>query len=235
MHDPYLAKGLEYLLGIGFLVLFAGFWRYATGSPTAAARVPAAVRPPARLPLLDMFRVPEGVMLHPGHSWARPLGAHAPGVVTVGLDDFARQLIGPLTAVGLPAVGSTVEQGTPAWHLKVDSKSVDMLSPITGRVLEINEAALGKPDVVNVDPYGRGWLMKVQSPRFLTDSKQLLAGRAARDLMASSWEDLSAMLSPAAGVVMHDGGTPVDGFARGLDEENWDAVARRFLLTEEAR
>lgn len=231
MHDPYVAKAFEYLLGLAFLALFAGFWRYATGGAGVAEPARAALKPPVRLPLLDMFRLPEGVLVHPGHSWVRPVGAHAPGVVAVGMDDFAQQLVGPLAAVELPAVGAAVEQGMPGWHLKVDSKSVPMISPVTGRVLEINEAALSDPGAVNSDPYGRGWLLKVESPRLPANAKQLLAGRAARDHMTSSWDDLSAMLSPSVGTVMHDGGAPVNGFARALDEENWDAIARRFLLT----
>jgi glycine cleavage system H protein len=231
MHDPYVAKAFEYLLGIAFLVLFSGFWRYATGAANVAEPARVAVKPAARLPLLDMFRVPDGVMVHPGHSWVRPMGADAPGVVAVGMDDFAQQLLGPLAALDLPAVGSALEQGMRGWQLRADSRSVDMISPITGRVLEINEAALTNPRAILDDPYGRGWLMKVEAPRLDVNAKQLLAGRAARDLMSSSWDDLSALLSPKVGTVMHDGGAPVNGFARGLDEENWDAIARRFLLT----
>jgi glycine cleavage system H lipoate-binding protein len=224
MHDPYIAKALEYLLGITFLVLFAGFWRYAIGGANVAE--PVAVRAGRRLPLLDMFRVPDGVMIHPGHAWVR---ADGPGFATVGMDDFAQQLVGPIAALNLPAVGTTVEQGARGWRLKADSKAVDMVSPITGRVVQINEAALGNPAAVNEDPFGRGWLMKVEAPRLTFNAKQLLSGRAARDLMSSSWDELSTLLSPEVGLVMHDGGAPVRGFARGVDEENWDAIARRFL------
>ncbi len=228
MHDPYLAKGLEYLLGIAFLVLFAGFWRYATGIAIVAE--PATVRPRARLPFLDMFRLPQGVLLHPGHAWARPID-EAGGVVAIGMDDFAQQLVGPMAALNLPAVGASVEQGAHGWRLRSDGKSVDMISPIGGRVVAVNQDVLTNPHLVNDDPYGRGWLMKVQSPRLVADTKQLLAGRGARDLMASSWDELSAMLSPEVGMVMHDGGMPLHGFARGVDDKDWDAVARRFLLT----
>jgi glycine cleavage system H lipoate-binding protein len=226
MHDPYIAKAMEYLLGITFLVLFWGFWRYATGG--ARVPVPAVVRPPARLPFLDMFRVPDGVMFHPGHAWVR---ADAPGIATVGMDDFAQQLVGPLKGLALPQIGTVVEQGTRGWRLKADSKSVEMLSPVTGRVVAVNQEAIEDPASVNDDPFGRGWLMKVEAPRLVTNTKQLLQGRAARDLMSASWDELSAMLSPEVGMVMHDGGLPVKGFARGIDEENWDAIARRFLLS----
>jgi hypothetical protein len=47
--------------------------------------------------------------------------------------------------------------------------------------------------------------------------------------MNASWEELSDMIAPQLGTIMHDGGTPIDGFARGIDAERWDAVARRFL------
>jgi glycine cleavage system H lipoate-binding protein len=217
---------MEYLLGIMFLVLFAGFWRYATGRANHAE--PLAVQPTARLPLLDMFRVPEGVMFHPGHAWVRADGA---GLATVGVDDFAQQLVGPVTGLHLPEVGTMLEQGARGWGLRADSKGVDMLSPLTGRVVAVNEALLANPSSLNQDPFGAGWLMRVESPRLAADTKQLLRGRTARDLMSASWDELSTMLSPQAGLIMHDGGVPVKGLAQAVDEQNWDAVARRFLLT----
>lgn len=223
-HDPYTAKAIEYLLGITFLLLFIGYWQYVMGGETAGARVAQRVR--LRLP--DMFRLPEGVLLHPGHAWARLESA---GTAMVGMDDFAQQLVGPLKAVHVPHVGSLIEQGERAWTLKADGKSVDMLSPVSGRVVAVNDEALSSPRAISDDPYGRGWLVKIQTPRFTANSKQLLAGNAARQHLSSSWDELSAMLTPALGMTMHDGGTPVNGFARGIDEKDWDAVARRFLLS----
>lgn len=227
-HDPYILKALEYLVGIGFLVCFAYFWRYATGG--ASVQV-AVARPRLALPFSDMFRVPAGVMFHPGHAWVR---ADAPDLVSVGLDDFAQQLVGPLRAVSLPQIGATVEQGERAWKLGADSKTVEMLSPISGRVAAVNTRVLEDPRLVNEDPFGHGWLIKIQTPRFAANSKQLLTGAAARKWTETSWEELSSLFTPELGTVMHDGGAPVQGFARGVDEANWDAIARRFLLTEEA-
>jgi hypothetical protein len=79
-HDPYAAKALEYVLGIGFLLLFAGFWQYAmSGTRVAPLHLAAEVR--RRLPrVADMFRVPDDVMLHPGHAWARG----RPNLVSIG-------------------------------------------------------------------------------------------------------------------------------------------------------
>jgi glycine cleavage system H lipoate-binding protein len=220
-----MAKALEYLLGVVFLMLFVGFWQYATGGRTAASK-----SRPARVPApQDMFRVPADVMLHPGHAWARLEGE---GLVVTGVDQFAQQLVGPIAGITVPTPGEMIEQGDRAWTLEADSRSIDMLAPVSGRVLAVNDKALRNPALLNEDPYGRGWLMVIQAPRFRTSSHQLLTGTAAKHLMTSSWEDLTAMLSPALGTIMHDGGVPVQGIARAIDEARWDEIARRVLLSE---
>jgi glycine cleavage system H lipoate-binding protein len=215
-------KGIEYLLVIGYLLLLIPIWRLFFGerARTAAARV--ASQGPAD----DMFTVPKHLMFHEGHTWVRLDGRNR---AAVGIDDFARQLVGPLGQVELPEVGARVEQGAPVMTLEADSKRVNVLSPVSGRVTAVNAAALRSARAVNDDPYGSGWLMEVEVPNVGTDSRRLVTGRAARQLMSSSWEELSGMLTPELGMILHDGGTPIDGFARGIDEEHWDAVARRFL------
>lgn len=222
-NDPYFSKAIEYLLGIGFLLLFIPFWAYATGGARARQTVRVAAR--VRDAIGDMFSVPAGVMLHPGHAWARP---NEPGLVTVGMDDFSRQLVGPLKAVDAPAIGSQVEQGRPAWTLRADGRTVDMLSPVSGFVVAVNDGELRAPRTIHDDPYGR-WLLKVRTPKFDVDARQLLADRAARQYQTAQWEELSTMMTPELGTIVHDGGMPVNGFARGIDDEHWDAVARRFL------
>jgi glycine cleavage system H lipoate-binding protein len=173
-----------------------------------------------------MFSVPKHLMFYEGHTWVRLDG---PNRVAVGLDDFAQQLVGPIESVKLPEVGTKVEQGAPAVTLEADSKAVHVLSPVTGRVTALNAGALESARVVNDDPYGTGWLMEVETPSIGIDGRRLVTGRAARQLMASSWDELSGLLTPELGLILHDGGTPIDGFARGIDEAHWDEVARRFL------
>lgn len=227
-HDPYAAKAVEYLLGIGFLLLFAAFWQYTmSGTKLAPARAIDQVR--RRLPkVAEMFRVPDNVMLHPGHAWARVEG---PDLVAVGVDDFAQQLVGPLEAVTLPEPGTRLVQGAPALGLRADSKLVEVLSPISGRVVAVNVGAMRAPQAINADPYGEGWLLKVHAARLPIDSKQLAAGDRARQWVSSSWDEVSKLLTPELGTIMHDGGTPVAGVARGIDAEHWDEIAKRFLLS----
>ncbi len=224
-HDPYAAKMIEYLACVGFLVLFVGFWRYVNGE--APARAVARVRAWSGQ-LSEWFRIPDGVFVHPGHAWVRE---EAPGLVAVGIDDFAQTLVGPLRGVRLPKTGSDITAGERAWALAADSKAVDMLAPVTGTVVAVNRRAIEKPELVNDDPYGDGWLLRVRVPERSSQVALLKTGSAARRWIADVADQFMSTASPELGHVLQDGGMPIHGLARGLDEEHWDQIARKFLLT----
>lgn len=221
-HDPYLVKAIEYLVALGSLACFVLFWRFVNGQP---AEVPARVAAWSGQ-LADWFRVPQELFFHPGHAWAKADGG---GVMTVGVDDFAQQLVGPLAAIELPQPGAQVRRGAKGWTLKADSKAVDMISPVTGTVVAVNPNVASRADLVNDDPYGRGWLMKVQAPAGGHSLGELFSGAAARKWIAEVADELTAAMGPQLGTVMQDGGVPVHGIARSLDEQHWDQVARQFL------
>ena len=164
-------KGIEYLLVIGYLLVLVPFWWLLFSdrrAPVAVARAHLVAHLPQ---FAEMFRVPDGVMLHPGHAWARVEG---PDLVAIGVDDFAQQLVGPIDRVSLPTVGARVHQGAPALGLRADSKLIPVLSPVSGRVVAVNAGALHAPHAVNADPYGDGWLLKVRTRQLPIDSKQLV-------------------------------------------------------------
>jgi len=127
------------------------------------------------------------VYYHRGHSWAIPESGN---VVRVGIDDFAQKLVGKIDAIKCPQVGSEVTQGEKAWTLLVNSKSIDMLSPVDGKIVDINESLLSSPESIRKDPYGQSWLMKVQAPKLSANLKNLLSGGAARKWMEEVSENL---------------------------------------------
>jgi len=224
--DLFATKGIEYLLVILYLVVLIGFWRLLS-HPQERARAP--VRRPARARVGGWFDVRDGLYFHQGHGWA---GMGEEGVVTVGMDDFAQRLLGTPAAVELPPVGVRLKEGERGWSLRFNGQSIDMLSPVDGEVVAVNEALRDSPDLVNQDPYERGWLMKVRMPRPEKARRNLLSGRLARAWMGDTVEKLRALRTAELGVVLPDGGVPVAGFVRELAPENWDEVAREFLLSE---
>jgi glycine cleavage system H protein len=130
----YTAKAIEYGIAVGYLMLFVPFWRFVNGGAPVAARQRVKVGVSSWA-----FAVPEGLMLHPGHGWVSDEGGQT---VRVGLDDFARKLVGSVDAVTLPASGARLAQGTAGWSLQCGNERLDMLSPVDGTVLEVNPRVL---------------------------------------------------------------------------------------------
>lgn len=222
--DIYATKGIEYLIVIAFLVAFAVFIRGLTRPRRAAARFAPADD-------ATRFRVPEGIFYHQGHSWLRP---EQGSVGVVGLDDFAQKLVGKVDSLRLPSVGATLTQGGKGWTLVVDSNAIPMLSPVDGEVVEVNRAVERSPELLRQDPYGRGWLLKVKSPRMGADTHNLLSGTLARAWMENSLDRLQPLHAGSAVQALADGGVPVEGMAHALGGERWQELVRTHLHTEEA-
>jgi glycine cleavage system H protein len=224
------AKAIEYLLAAGFLALFVPFWRYAAPRGAKAVAVPApspVLVPAARPEPSGWFHVPDGLGLHPGHAWARSAGN---GEVTVGVDDFARAVMGRVYDVDLPPNGTTVRQGETAFTLRGAAGPLPVISPVDGMVIASNPAA--RVGAVENDPYGEGWLLKVHAPRFATNARQLLSGSAARAWMEDVAKRLRGALAPDLGPALADGGVPVSGFAAEIGQEAWERIKSEFFFAD---
>ncbi len=226
--DPFPTKGIEYLLILGYLAMFVPFtWllsRIGRDSEDNETTEPA--RPePRRTP---WYALPDRLQWHRGHTWALPLEGD---IVSVGMDALAHRLIGEPTGFTLPSLGQKLEQGEKGWRVMVHKEGVDLLSPVTGEVVGINEEALRLPSLAAADPYGQGWLMKVRVPNERIAVKNLLPARQANAVLDESSVELSALAGAELGPVLQDGGVPVPGFAQAVAGDGWTAVAARFFLT----
>ena len=180
--DIYSTKGIEYLIAVFAFFGFLALQRYIMTS--APGREKAQELHPG---LPAWFRVPEGLFYHQGHGWLRPV---PDSIGVVGLDDFARKLIGKVDAVELPAIGSRLAQGERGWSLVVDSVRIPMLSPVAGEVVEVNREVLRSPEILRQDPYGKGWLLKVKSSGIASNTRNLLSGKLARTWMENVLDQL---------------------------------------------
>jgi glycine cleavage system H lipoate-binding protein len=230
----YATKGFEYLLILGFLAVFTLFYLYFTSDKFEKV---TAVISSTIDQLVDWFRVPDNILFHQGHAWVR-IEESEPGIVKVGMDDFAQKMAGPMGIRNNPTVGSVIRQGERGWSLQDGEKSVDMLSPVSGEVTEINTALLAELEkdsneigALEKDPYGDGWILKVKPENFERERKGLLSGTLARKWMEGEVEHLRSKMSPELGTVMQDGGVPVAGMAKNIDGEEWDTLLKEFFMT----
>ncbi|MBA2273893.1 MAG: glycine cleavage system protein GcvH [Actinobacteria bacterium] len=93
------------------------------------------------------------------HEWAREDERR----VTVGITDFAQDQLGDIVFVGLPTAGTEVHAGQPLGEVESTKSVSDIYSPVTGTVVESNADLDANPELVNSDPYGRGWLVILEA------------------------------------------------------------------------
>ncbi|MDF2765375.1 MAG: gcvH [Rhodospirillales bacterium] len=99
------------------------------------------------------------------HEWIRLEG----DIATVGITDYAQNQLGDVVYVELPKPGQKVEKGTQAAVVESVKAASEVFAPVTGEVVEANQALVDEPATVNADPMGRGWFMKLR----LADKSQL--------------------------------------------------------------
>ncbi len=106
-----------------------------------------------------MSQVPEDLKYTQNHEWVR---LEADGSVTVGITDHAQESIGDLVFVEAPEPGTSVQAQEACAVVESVKAASDVYAPISGEVTEGNEALADSPEAVNSDPYGEGWIMRIQ-------------------------------------------------------------------------
>ncbi|MGA3115704.1 MAG: glycine cleavage system protein H [Syntrophobacteraceae bacterium] len=222
------ARQAEYIIALLGLFGFIVFWRVLNGPGIETEALRDLVRRSAER--IAGFLVPPDVMFHPGHAWAR---AEDLDTVTVGMDDFAAKLLGSADSISLPKPGSRVKQGALGWGFKTDCRVIHMLSPVEGEVLAVNDAVADSLAAAFEDPYGKGWLFKVRSKNLTSNLKNMIPSGMVGEWFESIRQTLaSKSLAPTSAPLYADGGEPVPGFAKAIDPERWDDLAREFFLTK---
>ena len=115
------------------------------------------------------------------HEWAKVEGSR----VRVGITQFAAERLSDVVYVELPKVGSEVAFMQPFGVVESVKAVSDLYAPVSGKVVEINEALAQKPEVINTDPYGEAWMIVVE-PRDLAELAGLLDAQAYTDLVGES-------------------------------------------------
>jgi glycine cleavage system H protein len=119
-----------------------------------------------------MSKIPDDLVYTEEHEYVRQTGK--PGIVEVGITDYAQGELGDVVYVDLPKPGSTFAKMGPFGTIEAVKAVSELFCPVAGEVVEVNTAIEGDPSVINKDPYGAGWMIKlrVKNPG---EVKELLA------------------------------------------------------------
>ena len=101
---------------------------------------------------------PDDLLYHPEHDWARIEGDTA----TLGITWFAQDALGEVVFFDPPEVGSTITKDDSYAEVESVKAVSDVIAPLSGEIVEVNEALSDAPETVNEDPYGEGWMVKIR-------------------------------------------------------------------------
>jgi len=121
-----------------------------------------------------MNDIPGELKYTKSHEWIKQ---NDDGTVTIGITDHAQDLMGDMVYIELPDNGSELKAGGDCAVVESVKAASDVYAPVSGEVVEVNEGLADTPEVVNKDPYGEGWMFKVQ----LSDEAELDGLMEARD------------------------------------------------------
>ena len=104
---------------------------------------------------------PEDLLYHQEHDWARIDGAD-PGTATMGITWYAQDSLGEVVFFDPPSVGTQLSKDAPYTEVESVKAVSDVIAPLSGEIIEVNEALSENPAMINEDAYGEGWLVKVR-------------------------------------------------------------------------
>lgn len=184
------------------------------------------------LPSLAAQELPGGLFFYEGHTWAK---LEPSGAVQVGLDGFARGILGRVDRFDLPAVGAKLRQGEPAFAALQDGKRIEFVSPVDGVVCALNPEINADPLGAKREPYGKGWAFAIRPIDFVKDLDKLRIGKDASAWLQkeirrfTEFLTLHRMVPQEVGVTLPDGGTHAEGILETMDGEILQLVMRKFF------
>jgi glycine cleavage system H lipoate-binding protein len=194
--------------------------------------VPVIAHAPA-----DRFLLPKGYFISKAHTWVELTFG---GDARIGVDDFAQKVIGSIERIEVAPLGSEIKKGETLLKVSHGNRMLSIPSPITGKVLTVNDSLLASPNRLHQDPYLAGWVAVVAPTNISSELRFLtIADEAAKWLRkeVSRFRDFVKVQSqigvPApAGVTMLDGGAPLSGVLEQFNENTWNAFQNEFLKAE---
>ena len=132
--------------------------------------------------MTDEYKIEEGLYYTKEHEWAKKLDD---GNVAVGIDDYAQSQLHEIVFVELPEMDAEVAQGEALGAVESVKAVSDMYAPVGGKVVEVNEELLDSPEQINDDPYGEGWIAKIEPSGLEADLAKLMDAEKYKAFLAT--------------------------------------------------
>ena len=180
---------------------------------------------------IDQFDLPLDRMYDENHLWVRRIN----GFVRMGIDDFARKIIGRVEDIKLPPVDTKLNPLDPLLVISGNEKTLRITSPIEGKLIDINPHILDNPSLISVAPYERGWILTVEPVDMLEASRQLILGRSAKEWLKLESHKFHDLLNKGTQMDLSPEKPIPSDFARIINRDIWNKIQRTFFAKKKKK
>ncbi len=229
-HNIFDTKGMEYLAVIAFLLLLIPFWM----ALNRKVSVKEQFRKAFGVLSAAVLRIPQGIFYSKHHTWAY---LEKSGIAKVGLDDLLLHITGEVSLNHLKHPGDMINKGDLIASIDQEGKSLNIFSPISGTMINTNPGLNENPELLNADPYGKGWVYTIKPSNWVVEIPSFYLADEATIWLKNELErykDFLAMnlkrYSPDNSMtILQDGGELSDNSLSGLPKEMWQDFQQEFL------
>lgn len=172
------------------------------------------------------FSVPGGVLVAPGHCWA---SLAQDGTAKIGLDDFARKLLGRIDAIELPEVGSEVKFGQRLFSVRQNGRRAHFHAPLSGKVVKVNGDLGNVNGALENLSYARSWVCVIEGEALDEELPRLKIGKSAVAFFQQDIDRFKAFLEKAGGSEVSDPAALCIGAFEKFDDARWESAAKEFF------
>jgi glycine cleavage system H protein len=223
-------KGIEYLAIVAFFAILIPFWVILNKEVKIKSQVHKRV---GTLSLQSLL-IPQGLFFSRFHTWTY---LEKSGVAKVGLDDLLVHITGEVTLNRPLGSGERIKKGDFLGEIVQNDKRLNIYSPISGEIVETNPLLMKNPELLNEDPYQKGWIYKIKPISWVADTQSYFLAEEAslwakqeldrfKDFLAQS---LGKYSPEASSVILQDGGELQDQPLAELPNEVWQDFQQDFL------
>jgi glycine cleavage system H protein len=223
-------KGIEYLVIIAFLLLLIPFWM----ALNKQVKIKEQIRKAIGIFTAGILKVPQGIFYSRNHTWAY---LEKSGTAKVGLDDLLLHITGEVKIRQLKNPGESVKKGDLLAEMDQNGKTLNIFSPISGIILNSNPALNTNSELLNEDPYGKGWIYDIKPSNWVAEIPSFYMAEDAtawfkkelehyKDFLALNMRKYSPETSM---IVLQDGGELSENSLSDLPNEFWQDFQKEFL------
>jgi glycine cleavage system H protein len=224
-------KGIEYLVIISFLLLLIPFWLILNKQVKFKEQIQKILG----VLSANILKIPQGIFYNKNHTWTF---LEKSGSAKVGLDDLLLHITGNVDIKNLKTRNEEIKKGELLAELDQNGKSLKIYSPISGKILTANENLKENKQLLNQDPYGKGWIYEIKPSNWVTETSTWYFAEEAQTWMKSELDRYKSFLSmnfrkyspeSESLTILQDGGELSENSLSELPNEMWQEFQKEFL------